>query len=141
MIMFTDAEFMTAKEKKLVLSQWATFLKHGLQKRYLTKRLYEHLHLHCGYIVHCSVHSFYRAHFGRPHDILRFFDFFCEYSPPADYVDLKAAMLKVYHKYRKAIEAQAESDIDNRLELLEAYLERAKYDREFAKELLETVTI
>lgn len=45
--MFTDVEFMTAREKELVLKSWRAFLKQGLQKQHFTKRLYEHLHLHC----------------------------------------------------------------------------------------------
>lgn len=56
--MFTDVEFMAAKEKELVLKKWITFLKHGLKSQHFTKRLYEHLHLHRGYIAHYSRGNF-----------------------------------------------------------------------------------
>ncbi len=36
--MFTDVEFMTAREKGMVLKNWETFLKHGLKKTALYKK-------------------------------------------------------------------------------------------------------
>ena len=134
--MFTDAEFMTAKEKELVLKNWGTFLKNGLQRKHFTKRLYEHLHLHSGYIAHFSLHGFYSTYFEGGQDIERFFDHFCNYTVIADYEDLNTAMRDVYSKYQDVIKKQAEDDITGRLDLLEACVKRAKTNIEFAKKFL-----
>ncbi len=139
--MFTDVEFMTAKEKELVLKSWNTFLKHGLKKQHFTKRLYEHLHLHSGYIAHFSLHGFYSTYFEAGQDILQFFDYFCNYTVIADYEDLNTAMRQVYSKYKDVIKKQAEDDITDRLNQVEAYVECAKTDREFAKKFLGKVRI
>jgi hypothetical protein len=48
---FQDAEFMTAQEKHALLKQWEVFLKNGLKKAHFSKRIYDHLHLHCGFIA------------------------------------------------------------------------------------------
>ena len=49
---FRDAEFMSARDKELVLKAWLRFLKNGLRFEDFSKRLYEHLHLHCSFIAH-----------------------------------------------------------------------------------------
>ena len=139
--MFTDAEFMTAKEKELVLKSWETFLKHGLQKQHFTKRLYQHLHLHHGFIAHYNIHGFYSTFFEAGQDVQRFFDHFIRHSVIADYGDLHTAMLEVYSKYLNAIKRQAEDDITAKLSRLDAAVSLAMNDREFAKELLGKVRI
>ena len=139
--MFTDAEFMTAKEKELVLKSWETFLKHGLQKQHFTKRLYKHLHLHHGYIAHYNIDIFYSTFFEAGQDVQRFFNHFCNHAVIADYRDLHAAMLEVYGRYRDSIMQQAEDDITVALNRLEASLGRAKNDREFAKQFLGSIRI
>jgi len=133
--MFTDVEFMTAREKELVLKHWKTFLKHGLKKQHFTKRLYEHLHLHCGYIANFNLQ-----------DIERFFERFCRHLARShglnhDYDDINSAMREVYTQYRDAIRKQAEDDIAERLNLLEAGVKRSKADKEFAKKFLSSVRI
>jgi len=61
---FRDAEFMTAKEKGLVLKAWNTFLKHGLKRKHFIDRLYKHLTLHCSFIAHFDANGFHRTYFG-----------------------------------------------------------------------------
>lgn len=139
--MFTGAEFMTAKEKELVLKNWQTFLKHGLQKQHFTKRLYQHLHLHHGYIAHYNIDGFYSTFFEAGQDVQRFFNHFCNHTVIADYRDLHAAMLEVYGRHRDSIKQRAEDDITARLNRLEASLGHAKTDREFAKEFLGKIRI
>ncbi|NIT55905.1 MAG: hypothetical protein GWN00_06615 [Aliifodinibius sp.] len=144
--MFKDAEFMTAKEKELVLKNWETFLKHGLKKQHFTKRLYNHLHLHCGFIAHYNILGFYSTYFEAGQDTERFFEHFCTYTAAnyganIDYDDLNTAMRDVYSKYRDVIKKQAEDDITSRLDLLEACVKRAKDDREYAREFLGKVRI
>ncbi len=137
---------MTAKEKELVLKNWETFLKHGLKKQHFTKRLYNHLHLHCGFIAHYNILGFYSTYFEAGQDTERFFEHFCTYTAAnyganIDYDDLNTAMRDVYSKYRDVIKKQAEDDITSRLDLLEACVKRAKDDREYAREFLGKVRI
>lgn len=142
--MFKDTQFMTAKEKKLVLKNWKTFLRHGLNKQHFTKRLYEHLHLHCGFIAHYDIHGFYSTYFEAGQDTERFFEHFCTYTTAnyganVDYDDINTAMRQVYDGYKDAIKKKAEDDITDRLDLLGASVKRAKSDRKFAKQLLSQI--
>lgn len=134
--MFTDVQFMTAKEKELTLKAWRTFLRHGLKREHFVKRLYEHLHLHCGFIAHYNLHGFYSTYFQAGHDTERFFDAFCDHRAGVDYEDLNTVMREEYARHRDRIARQAEEDIAQRLELLEACVRRAKADREFARQFL-----
>ena len=139
--MFTDVEFMTAKEKELVLKNWETFFKYGLQRKRFTKRLYDHLHLHCGFIAHYNIHGFYSTYFEAGQDTQRFFEHFCNHTTTVDYDDLHTAMREVYNKYRDTVRKQTEDDVTERLKLLRAGLERANNDREFAKKFLSELRI
>lgn len=144
--MFTDVEFMTAKEKELVLKNWRTFLKHGLKSQHFTKRLYEHLHLHCGYIAHYSRGGFYSTYFEAGQDTERFFEHFCTYTKANygvnnDYDDLNTAMRQVYEEFKAKILTRAESDINHSLNVLEACVKRSREDEKFARQFLNKVRI
>ena len=144
--MFTDVKFMTAKEKKLVLKNWKSFLKHGLKKQHFTKRLYNHLHLHCGYIAHYDIHGFYSTYFEAGQDTERFFEHFCTYTKAnfganSDYDDLNAAMRQIYEESKTRILSEAETDINHSLDVLEACVKRSREDEEFAREFLAKVRI
>src|SRR5437016_10979051 len=69
---FRDAEFMRARDKELVLKAWLRFLKNGLRFEDFSKRLYEHLHLHCSFIAHYDRAGFYAEYFERGEDTARF---------------------------------------------------------------------
>lgn len=136
---FVDAEFMTAREKQLVVKNWKTFLKNGLQQKYFTRRLYQHLHLHCGFIAHYNIQGFYTTYFEGGADTERFFEQFCGHVTcwgAGDYHDLNAAMLEFYREYEAGIMAKTRDDINNRLEVLDACVQPAKRDREFARQFL-----
>lgn len=139
---FTDTEFMTAREKRLIVANWETFLKHGLKQKHFTKRLYNHLHLHCGYIAHYNIFGFYTAYFMSGADTVEFIKRFCDAAAncwATDYKDLNTAMLEVYQKYEAVIDKNASEDIKGSLDVLQACLNRARIDKDFAREFLSKV--
>jgi hypothetical protein len=144
--MFKDVQFMTAKEKELVLKNWRTFLKHGLQKQHFTKRLYDHLHLHCGFIANYDIHGFYSTYFEAGQDTERFFEHFCNYTAAnfganADYDDLNTTMRQVYQESKAGILSKAEADIKHSLDVLEVCVKRSREDDKFARQFLSKVRI
>jgi hypothetical protein len=144
--MFTDAEFMTAREKALVLKDWERFLRSRLRKTHFTKRLYEHLHLHCGFIAHYNIRGFYSEYFEAGADIERFFEHFCSYTAQnlgayAEYDDLHVAMRGAFDHHKASITQQVEEDVNRRIAVLETSVQRAKEDRGFAKRLLGKINL
>lgn len=61
---FTDAEFMTSKDKARVYKAWVAFLKSGLAWGKFTEVLYKHLYMHCMFIAHYNRAGFYDVYFG-----------------------------------------------------------------------------
>ena len=144
--MFTDVEFMNAREKELVLKSWRRFLKHGLQKQHFTKRLYEHLHLHCGFIANFNIHGFYSTYFEAGQDTERFFEHFCNYTAAnyganSDYDDVNTEMRQVYEEFKAKILSKAEADITHSLDVVEACVKRSREDEKFARQFLSKVRI
>jgi hypothetical protein len=143
---FKDVEFMTAREKELVLKSWRNFLKNGLQKQHFTKRLYEHLHLHCGFIANFNIHVFYSAYFEAGQDTERFFEHFCNYTAAdcranGDYGDVNTAMRQAYEESKAEILSKAQVDITHSLDVLEACVKRSREDDKFARQFLSKVRI
>jgi hypothetical protein len=103
---FRDAPFMSAREKELVLKAWVRFLRKGLKFEDFTRRLYEHLHLHCQFIAHYDRAGFYQTYFERGEDTVKFLSQFdrrgecrsVEYGMTnwldGDYGDLARAMIE-----------------------------------------------
>jgi len=139
--MFTDVRFMTARQKDEVLRNWRTFLRHGLKRKHFTRRLYEHLHLQCGFIANYDLHGFYATYFEAGHDTERFFQAFCGYRAGADYEDLNEAMREEYARSGDRITRQSEDDITRRIKSLEACVGRAKRDGDFAKKFLGKINV
>lgn len=145
-MMFTDAEFMTAREKELVLKDWERFLWSRLRKTYFTKRLYEHLPLHCGFIAHYNIHGFYSEYFEAGVDIERFFEHFCSYTAQnfgayVEYDDLHVAMRQAFDHHKASITQQVEEDVNRKIAVLEASVQHAKEDRGFAKRFLGKINL
>ena len=145
-MMFADAEFMTAREKELALGNWERFLGNGLKKDHFTKRLYQHLHLRCGFIAHYNIHGFYSEYFEAGQDIERFFEHFCSYTAQhfgayAEYDDLNRAMRDAFGRHKASITQQVEQDVNRRIAVLEASVQRAKEDRGFAKQFLGKINL
>src|SRR5438128_12214856 len=68
---FRDSEFMSAREKALVLKAWVRFLKNGLRSEDFSDRLYKHLVNHCGFIAHYSRAGCYATYFENGEDTTR----------------------------------------------------------------------
>lgn len=97
-IPFKSVHFMTALEKTRVQKQYKNLLK-AVDKREVKptqfpKSLYEHLHLHCGFIAHFSRHGFYQTYFVRPADTKEFLDtmMLCSHSGSNEYRDINQAL-------------------------------------------------
>jgi len=69
---FCEAKFMSARDKELVLKAWVRFLRNGLRFEDFSRRLYEHLHLHCSFIAHYDRAGFYRTYFENGEDTVLF---------------------------------------------------------------------
>ena len=70
---FRDVRFMSARDKELVLKAWVRFLRNGLRFEDFSRRLYEHLHLHCSFIAHYDRVGFYRTYFENGEETQRCF--------------------------------------------------------------------
>ncbi len=121
--MFTDAKFTSAKDKRLTLKAWITFLKRGLKRQHFTKRLYKHLIQHCSFIAHYNLNGFYSYYFTDPN---RTKDFICQFDndkgqnsieigttywlTSQDYSDINGAMCNALNEYKADIYANCQSD-------------------------------
>ena len=122
MSQFKDAEFMTAKEKELVLKQWRTFLKNYVPgdldhiDKHFSKKLYEHLIYHCSFIAHYNRHMFISFYFNDGDSAMRFFrQFDSDYKYQSaeiamnnwyyyePYHDLNSAICKEFDKVKEKI--------------------------------------
>lgn len=71
-----DAEFMKAEQKEKTLRDWYRFIESRFKRKYFTKALYDHLHLHCSFIAHYNIDGFYGTFFLDPSDTKQFLDRF-----------------------------------------------------------------
>lgn len=134
-----DVQFMTAKEKEMVLKQWKIFIKNGMKAEHFTDRLYNHLSLHCSFIAHYNRGGFYETYFVNPEDTIRFIGQFdkdrgnisieygmkCWLTDP-DYNDLNQAMCDAIEPYKRGIyqgraNAERERDINQATALLKKH--------------------
>jgi hypothetical protein len=112
---FSDAQFMSAREKALVLKAWVRFLKNGLRWEDFSDRLYKHLTLHCSFIAHYDRAGFYATYFENGEDTTRFLSQFdkrgdclsIEYGASwwlhGDYEDVNKAMIEEAAHYVPAL--------------------------------------
>lgn len=117
---FSDAEFMTADEKRLVLKQWERFVSSGFEQRYFTDRIYKHLTLHCSFIAHYSRAGFYDVYFEEKENTRSFIDQFTtgvsteygmRYWLNGEYSDINRAMCRVMTEHAPAITGDLERAI------------------------------
>ena len=119
--MFTDTEFMSAKEKELVVRQWRTFIKALIEcdfdvqtgadygyfptclDRPFTDRLYKHLSLNEGFIAHYNRRGFLSARFGSRQALEETFTQLERGWVRADYRDIHQALLQELQPWKAAI--------------------------------------
>ena len=133
-----DVSFMTAKDKELILKQWETFIKNGMQLKHFTDRLYKHLSLHCGFIAHYDINGFYHTYFDNPSGITVFFDnLFNQRYLSEDYADLLEAMRIVYTTYQSKINMDNHNEVGSKLREIEEDLKLAQVSYSFALKFLD----
>ena len=109
-------KFMSADDKKAVLRDWQCFIKSDFDRKYFTKKLYDHLHLHCSFIAHFNLHGFYDTYFEDPERTMKFLKQFdkdygnksIEYGntywfTSKDYQDLNSEMAYSLEPYKSKI--------------------------------------
>jgi len=112
--MFSDSKFLSAKDKDKILKQWKRFLKTSFAKTTFPKALYEHLHLHCGFIAHYDKETFWRHYFVDPKMTQKFLmQFDRDYDEPAEgmkwwkesdeYGDLNKAMIDFTDEIKRSL--------------------------------------
>ena len=135
---FNDAQFLSAREKALVLKAWVRFLKNGLRWEDFSDRLFTHLSLHCSFIAHYNRAGFYATYFENGEDTMRFLSQFdkrgdclsVEYGATwwlhGDNEDVNEAMIEEASAYIPTLIEQA-SDQAKAADLAEAQRLAAKH--------------
>lgn len=145
---FRDAEFMTAREKAQVLTDWDRFIESSFERRYFTDRLYKHLTLHCSFIAHYNIAGFYDVYFGEKRSTGRFIDQFTngisseygmDYWLRGSYKDINNAMCEVMRKYSPDLKKRLAKEIEKEdialaRELLTKHSKRFKIEGDDASE-------
>jgi hypothetical protein len=136
---------MTAQEKFFILKNWRKFINGGFQRRHFTKRLYDHLHLHCGFISHYDINGFYRTFFGnKPFLNPELKTFLGHFDPghkynftwcfTGDFADLNNAMSKELEPHLPDIYKRIDTMVNNdEVALAFALLSKHGYDVESVK--------
>jgi hypothetical protein len=78
---FKDSDFFTAEDKYKTAKHFLRFVKNGFERKDFNKRVYEHLHLHCGFIAHYNIDGFYQTYFnGSKSDLKDFAEHFLNFE-------------------------------------------------------------
>lgn len=124
MMQFNDVQYMTAKEKEKVYKNF----KQVVAKRdinLMQKSLYNHLHLHCGFIAHYDIHGFKAEYSGQ--NFRRFIEWLME-NPHlvwGDYTDINGGIREYLAGQYQQILAELDAEQANReLILLRALAEK-----------------
>jgi len=109
---FKDVEFFKAEDKYRTAKHFYRFVKNGFQRKDFNKRVYEHLHLHCGFIAHYNIDGFYQEYFnGSKTDLKRFAEHFLNFVNPfedvynytnirmGNYQDINKVFADILNKY------------------------------------------
>ena len=128
--LFTETQFLTAIEKYQIAKHFDRFVKNGFKREDFNHRVYQHLHLHCGFIAHYSIDGFYETYFnGSIIDLKTFVKHFLnfeampyesrlnsaivDYEPYTDINQVMADILIEYGTYDKILRWENEWRIYN----------------------------
>lgn len=112
---FSDAKFMDARQKELTLKMWIRFIDSGFSERDFTKRLYDHLTLHCTFIAHYNRHEFYYTYFNNVMSAIKFFNQFdTEINPYHNSVELGMNIWYTNSEYNDINSAMCDYVTENR---------------------------
>lgn len=121
---FRDERYMSAQQKYKAYKKF----KSVIEKRdinLMDKNLYEHLHLHCGYIAHYDINGF-KATYSEPKDFLEFCENFLilntdriSWRSMEEYADVQRAMIEVLEQHIDQIRKEVENhETEQELKLL-----------------------
>lgn len=105
-IIFEDEKFLSKEQKGKILKNWIRFIKSGFKKGNFTDAIYQHLHLHCGFIAHYDRIGFYNEYFTDPQNTIRFIDHFereCPLSWKHFENDLTSVMMQELENFKPKI--------------------------------------
>lgn len=113
---FKSTQFMTAEEKEKVVKNFKKFIASDLDEGSFTKALYNHLHVHCGFIAHYNKDGFYQSRFvglenlkTTLHGIQR-----SATECSSDYRDLNTVLSQIVaENYEKIIQVYTKIEISN----------------------------
>jgi hypothetical protein len=123
---FKDSEFMTVRDKELVLAQWRRFVERGFNFEHFTDRIYKHLSLHASFIAHFDRRGFFATYFDDPEATIRFLRQFdvdygfgsAEYGSSwwikGEYEDINKAMCEVVEASKSRLYQELEQKIRGR---------------------------
>ncbi len=83
MIEFTSSKNMTESEKTKIYKDFVKFLNNHFKRTLFSKRLYDHFHLHCGFIAHYNINGFYGEYF---YTAAKFHKISSGYAPESEYI-------------------------------------------------------
>ncbi len=88
-IEFSSSKFMTEKEKSKTYNDFIKFLNNHFKRTLFTNRLYEHFHLHCGFIAHYNINGFYGEYFYTAAKYHKLLNGYMPVSEYIGYIDIK----------------------------------------------------
>jgi hypothetical protein len=123
---FKDSEFMTVRDKELVLAQWRRFVERGFNFEHFSDRVYKHLTLHASFIAHFDRRGFFSTYFDDPEATIRFLRQFdidysfisAEYGSSwwieGEYEDINKAMCEIVEASKSRLYAELEQKVRGR---------------------------
>jgi hypothetical protein len=123
---FKDSQFMTSRDKELVLVQWKRFVEGGFSFEHFTDRIYKHLSLHASFIAHFDRRGFFSTYFEDPEATTKFLNQFdsdygfrsVEYGSTwwldGDYADINRAMCSVVEANKERLYEQLRRKVRGR---------------------------
>lgn len=123
----SDGQFLSALDKQKILRQWGKYVHCGFKPEMFTKAIYEHLHLHCGFIAHYDRMGFYYTYWND--EVVRFCEknryetvpapktffewerFLKAFSIWGEYTDISLAMMVVFREELRSMKDRLMNEV------------------------------